>query len=320
MTENEQFDKLWSFVDRAHTISVFAHINVDGDSLGSALALCSALNSLGKECSVYCADEKLPERLCTLNGFSSVKNRPETTKPDLSIAVDCAASDRLGKLYRYYCSANETASIDHHKLRTNFSDYTYFEESAATAELIYKFLKRRVDVSKSEAECLFAGIVTDSGCFAYDGTTQQTHEIAKNLLAYGIDAPQIIYKTFRERRIGVFSLSNRILSTAKFYDDNKIAFIVFRDEDFRETDTLMSDTEGIIVNLINIDTVQVAFAMTETTKNQYKVSIRTKNSVDAADCAAVFGGGGHLRASGCRVCGFYEDVIDKLLKVARDRL
>lgn len=92
-------------------------------------------------------------------------------------------------------------------------------------------------------------------------------------------------------------------------------------EDFSATNTTSDDTEGAINYIRDIDTVEVAVAITQTKQNNsYKVSIRTSDRVDASRIASVFGGGGHKNASGCRVSGFFEDVKDKLLKACRDEL
>ena len=79
-------------------------------------------------------------------------------------------------------------------------------------------------------------------------------------------------------------------------------------------------TLGTIVGVIDIDTVKVAYAIAEAANRSYKIMIRSKDGIDASDIAREFGGGGHNRAAGCRLNGYYEDIVDKLLKVARDRL
>ena len=117
-----------------------------------------------------------------------------------------------------------------------------------------------------------------------------------------------------------FMLENAVLTKCKFFEDDKIAIISFTENDFKQTNTSMNDTLGTIVKVIDIDTVKVAFAISEASPKSYKIMIRTKDGIDASDIAREFGGGGHIRAAGCRLNGYYEDIVDKLLKVARDRL
>ena len=112
-----------------------------------------------------------------------------------------------------------------------------------------------------------------------------------------------------------------MLSGTKLYDDGVIAGIFFRKSDFEATGTSEIDTDGIINNILNIDGVKIAFSITETKgEMQYKVSFRTVDGVNADEIAAIFGGGGHKNAAGCRVSGFFEDVKDKILKACRDCL
>ena len=110
------------------------------------------------------------------------------------------------------------------------------------------------------------------------------------------------------------------MSKCRFFEDGKIAIITFLTSDFESTGTETSDTEGIISSAIDVDGVEVAFAVSEVKDKNFKVSVRTKNYVDASDVAGEFGGGGHEKAAGCRLNGYYEDVVDKLVKAARDRL
>ena len=175
-------------------------------------------------------------------------------------------------------------------------------------------------VDKGVAALLFGGIVADSGCFQYPSTTARTHEIARELMGYGIDAADIIYRVHRRLTPPVFALKTRVLSNCRFFDGGKIALLTFTKKDFEETGTSPSDTEGMIASAIDVDGVEVAFAVSEAAEKSFKVSIRTKDSADACDIASAFGGGGHSRAAGCRMNGFYEDVVDKLLKAARDRM
>ena len=106
----------------------------------------------------------------------------------------------------------------------------------------------------------------------------------------------------------------------KFYDNNTIGIITFTQKDFAETNTDTTCTEGIITNIINIIGVKVAVAISEVGKMNYKVSIRTGEDVDSSKIALMFGGGGHKNAAGLRINGFYEDVVEKLLKAVRDEI
>ena len=111
-----------------------------------------------------------------------------------------------------------------------------------------------------------------------------------------------------------------MLSRTKFYADGKISLISFSKDDFAATSTSPEDTEGIINCITDIEGVCIAVAISEVDNKSYKVSIRTKEPVRADAIANVFGGGGHARAAGCRISGYYEDAKDKVVKACTDYL
>lgn len=306
-------------INRAKTISLYCHTNPDGDTLGSALALYFALAGKGKTVDVYC-DTAISSKYRRLTG-SEIIVFPDKRVHDLAIAVDCSDLGRLGDAMKSYLCAKSQIAIDHHKSHEKFADFSLLDSNAsATAEIVYKLLKQLKALDDKSAKLLFGAIVSDSGCFSYSNTTPETHRIACELLEYSFDAPQVIYDTYKRTTVNRFNLKNRVLSKCRFFEDSSIALIVFSSEDFKATDTDASDTEGIISEALDIDSVKVAFAVSEMGNKNYKLSIRTKDNIDASDCARVFGGGGHKNAAGCRVNGYLEDIVDKLLKIAKDRM
>lgn len=317
--EQEQFNRFAKEIAEAKSISIYTHLNPDCDTLSCALALKFALSSLGKSVDVYSVDP-VPNTLCVLNGAESII-LPEKKVHDISIAVDCDSLERIGNGMRSFLSSKVKISIDHHKTHKKFADLSLVDINvSACAEVVYRLLKHMELITKDIAELLFAGIITDSGCFQFPSATATTHAIASELMSYGIDAGKIIYNVFKKTSKNKFLLENIVLSKCKFFDENKIAVITFTENDFKQTETTMTDTLGTIVKVIDIDSVKIAYAISEAAPKSYKIMIRTKEPVDASDIAREFGGGGHVRASGCRLNGYYEDILEKLLKVARDRL
>lgn len=317
--EQEQLNRIANEIAKAKSVSIYTHLSPDCDTLSCALALKIALLSLEKSVDVYSVDP-VPNTLRVLKGADTII-LPEKRVHDLSISVDCDSLERIGNGMRSFLSSKVKISIDHHKTHKKFADISLVDiEVSSCAEIVYRLLKSMNLLSKDVAELLFAGIVTDSGCFQFPSVTALTHNVASELMGYGIDAGKIIYDVFKKTSKNKFMLENIVLSKCKFFDDNQIAIITFTENDFKQTDTVLSDTLGTIVKVIDIDSVKVAYAISEAAPKSYKIMIRTKESVDASDIAREFGGGGHVRASGCRLNGYYEDIVDKLLKVARDRI
>lgn len=303
----------------ARDIAVYCHTNPDGDTLACALALRRALAARGKTVTVFC-DDKVPERYAFFEGAESV-SLPEKRTHELALAVDCSDLARVGGAGKSFLSAKKRAVIDHHKSHIAFGDADCVrEDAAACAEIVFDLLRDADMLDDGVAALIFGGIVADTGCFQYPSTTARTHEIASELMKFDFDSSDIIYRIHRKIRPEVFALKYRALSGCKFFDGGKIAVITFRLADFEATNTQPADTEGIVTAAINIAGVEVAFAVSEVKDKNFKVSIRTKDAADAADIADAFGGGGHKNAAGCRLSGFYEDVVDKLLKAARDRM
>lgn len=305
-------------IECASDIAVYCHTNPDGDTLCSGLALYTALKNMGKNASIYC-DCAVPSKFFCLHGARDI-SFPQKRGHELAISVDCASVDRLGQCMKSYLSAKERIAIDHHKTYSKFADLCAVELCAACTQIIYKLLRHMNLVDAEVAKLLFSGIVTDSGCFAFSSVDGETHMIACELLEYEFDASQVIYDVYSSIELKKFKLKSRVLPRARFFENNQIAVILFSKKDFEATDTDISCTEGVITELINIRDVKVAYALAEAGANSYKVSIRTKAEVDASDIAMSFGGGGHSRAAGCRVNGYLEDVVDKIIKLAKDRI
>ncbi len=316
---DERYSQIIKMINRADDVAVYCHTNPDGDTLSSALALYSALKTQGKKVNIYC-DMPVPSKYLCLHNSENI-TFPSKGVHELAISVDCAGIDRLGQCMKSYLSAKAQIAIDHHKSFARFAEVCLVEsEACACAQIIFKLLKQMKAIDKDIAGLIFAGIVTDGGCFAYSSVTQETHNIASELLSYDIDGSDIIYKVFRSTELNKFQLKCRILQKCRFFSNNQIAVIVFADSDFSATDTSASDTEGIISELIAINDVKVAYALAEVGSHNFKLSIRTKYDIDASDIAMTMGGGGHAAAAGCRINGYLEDVIEKIVKLANDRL
>ncbi len=320
MLMKDIFEKIYKEIERANSIAIFCHINPDCDTMCSGLALLFALRKIGKNPEIFVDANNFSNKLKFLNGFENFQ-QPGKNVFDLAISVDSSDIGRIGKSSVSFLKARQRIAFDHHKSHIKFANIVALDtESASNSEIMFKFLKLRDLVDREIAELLFTGLVTDSGCFQFSNAMQSTHQTAIELMNYGILSHSIIYNYFRKKEKAVFDLQNRVLSKARFFEDEKIAIIAFTKNDFAETGTSSSNTEGIVSNLIDIDSVLVAFTLSEEGPLNWKLSVRTKAPVDASDIANTFGGGGHVRAAGARVNGYFEDIIEKLVKLARDRI
>ncbi|MEG1394586.1 MAG: bifunctional oligoribonuclease/PAP phosphatase NrnA [Clostridia bacterium] len=317
-------DDLIIAINKAESIAIISHINPDGDTCSSALALFRAFALIGKKPFVFCEND-IKETLLAIDGAENYNKGDDSTKFDLAIACDCADISRLGKMNYLFSRARVTANVDHHQTNSSFGNINILERGAsATCEIIFKIIK---EMDKQIAPCfddiiaklLYTGIVTDSGGFTFSSVSSQTHAIASELKKYNFDAALICEYFMKNIPMKKFLLKNIVLSNARFFENDTVGIIYFTQSAFEQTGTNEDFTDGIINNIRNIDGVEVAIAITELpSQNSFKVSIRTSDNVSASEIASIFGGGGHKNAAGCRLNGFYEDVKEKLLKATRD--
>lgn len=324
MTLGEKLEKYASFLEEAESVCLLCHVNPDSDTIGSALALMAGLKKLGKTACVMCPSP-VPRKLAFLP-FADEVNAPTDIKSfDVCTAMDCSDPGRFERLSGHFRRAGRTLLIDHHKTTEHFADYAVSApEAAAVGQLIYevlRILERRSGkalLDRDSATLLYAAIVGDTGGFSFDNVTPETFAVASELLKFGIDARETTYMLNRYQPECRYRLKAAGMSGTVFHDDGRIGIITFRQEDFEESGASTEHTDGIIDELTDVGTVLVAFAISEVGKFRYKVSIRTKAPLDATAISDVFGGGGHERAAGCSVSGYYEDVVDRLLRAARN--
>ena len=306
-------------INRATDIALFCHTNPDCDALGSMLALYLALKKKGKNVSAYC-DTPVPERLKVLAGSENV-TFPQKRVHELAISLDCSDLDRLGQCMKSFLSAKKQIAIDHHVSFKRFASICLVDSDAgACGEIVYELIKNMKSMDKDIAQLLFAAIVTDTGCFAQYNATRRSMEIACELMKFDFDAQKTIYEVYKSTSIARFKLKNLALSRTKFFEGGKIALIYVSMKDLSDTGANQEDADGIIGSLLDIDTVKVAYSLLQVGERNFKLSIRTKDGVDASDIANVFGGGGHVFAAGCRVNGYFEDIVEKLVRLASDRM
>ena len=304
-------------IKKAKSISIYGHINPDCDAISSMLIMAKICEKLGKEVDMY-VDSDVPAKYKYFKDTNKIKKQNDLKIHDLSIAVDCGDLNRLGEMDKSFYLSKNTIAIDHHASHKEFAKITWLDGNAcSTTSILFKLVKELGLMDKEIATYIFAGIVTDCGCFSFDSTTKETHLIAAELIEQGIDAPEIIHKLYYEKSIGRFKLKNEVLSKAEFFHDNEIAVITFTNAEYMKTGTTSADSEGVISNLMDISTVKIAFAISEIIKNQaYKVSIRTKDKYNAIDIASKFNGGGHMRAAGCRINNTCKAVKASLVETA----
>lgn len=279
-------------------ILIITHARPDADTLGSAFALKYAYPE--KNIHVLCGDE-IPERLRFITDGSVTALTDN--KYEHIISVDCADTALMGKADIY--SGMVEIKIDHHRSRNDYAEYNYADpDAAACAEIIFDILKKNNRLNIRASEALYAAIAADTGCFKYSNTTARTHDIASELISFGIDIAKINELLFERRTKGEIESLKIALQSLEFYLDGRISVIAVSNI-IKQNNDISDDDLGSVSSLgREIDGVELAIVIKEKTEQPgcYKVSMRSGESVDCSSICAHFGGGGHLRASGAAIC------------------
>lgn len=299
------------------SVAIFCHINPDGDTLGSAVAMRFLLLNRGVDADVYCSD-CVPPKFGYLRGAESIKTEMLSDKKYTAyLAMDCADLSRLGKFSDAFMRFDGPRYvIDHHVSNAHFGNKNYVENRAADAENVYELaVNAGCEITPEIANALATGIVTDTGNFRHKNVTPNTMRIAASLIEKGADLNEIYYYCFTSQTPARAKLFGLTMSKIRYFAEGKIALITIGLNSLAETGAKADETEGFIDFVMGIQGVEIGISVMETDKNAYKISLRSKTA-DVNAVAKNFGGGGHILASGCKIMGEYEEVVDRLTVIA----
>ncbi len=303
-------------IEHAQTILICGHVRPDGDCLGSAFALREYCLGLGKSADV-CSPSPIPESYKFMRQSEKFNVLSRKTY-DLFIAVDCATQDRIGKMEGFFRSAPRTVCIDHHEGHEGFADVNLVKNYASsTCEIVFDLLEPTGKITREIANYLYIGLSTDTGHFMHSNTDSKVMYTAYRLSCLGAECHNIATELYRSRSRNKTMLIAKSIEAMRFFMNDTVCIIPMTQELLDECNISSNDTEGIIDYAISINGVEIGISMCAEKENEYKVSFRSRTR-HVNEIAAVFGGGGHIYAAGCRICGKTEDVIDKLLKAIRD--
>ncbi len=305
---------MWERVSGASRIGIAGHIRPDGDCIGSCLALYNYITE-NYSCEVDVYVEEVPENLAMLRNSDEINTvYPDVAPYDIFFALDCADRERLGKAEKYAKKADFLYCIDHHETNPGYGTENHIlPGAAATAEVLFDLMEP-AKISRFTAECLYLGIVHDTGVFKHSNTTRHTMEAAGALLEYGVNTADIIDGSFYEKTFIQNQILGRCLMESLLCMDGQV-IISYIDRKVQALYGLSaSDTDGVIDQLRVTKGVEVAILLKEMNPRVWRVSTRSRNTVNLADICSKFGGGGHARAAGCTLNGSVHDVINTLTR------
>ena len=283
-------------------ILLFPHINMDGDALGSASALCLALRSLGKKAYVM-INEPVPKNLDFLECGCCTDDSSVLEDVQLSLMLDCNGLKRIPGREEAWNRGRLKGCIDHHATASKDIRYDFSRiepKSAATGEIVYRLIKDLgAEITLDIANCIFAAITTDTGNFQHTNTTNRSHEIVGHLYKVeGFNSKIISGLIYDRRSKEAMRLESMVMASLDFYADGKLAVGKVTQERLKECGCTMDEADGIIQHIMSIDGVEGGCLFKETEKN-VRASLRGRTYANMEKAAATFGGGGHMLASGC---------------------
>ncbi len=310
-----------SLLSNVKTIGIAGHVRPDGDCVGSTLAVYNYIKDNYCQANVKLFLEPIPNIFKFLSRADEIiSDYPACESFDLFIALDCGDLGRLGKAAEYFTNAKKTLCIDHHVTNGAFADENYvFPKASSTCELVFELLDGD-KISKKIAECLYTGMVHDTGVFQYSCTSRKTMDIAGALMDMGIDYPKIVDDTFYTKTFGQNQILGKALLKSKLYLDGDVILSYITQEEMQEFDVLPKHLDGIVNQLRVTKGIKIAVFLYENTDGTYKGSLRVNGEYDVAKIAAVFGGGGHIKAAGFSIEGSIDNIIDRIVSVIKENI
>ena len=307
-------------INEGRNFLITAHVRLDGDALGSELALYLMLKELGKDVVVYNQD-RTPERYRFLPAAQNVVHSLNNIEQyDIGIILDCSDLTRVGEEAENIRSINRLINIDHHISNNGFCSLKMLDAHAgSTGELIFRLMKEMdFKMSKDIATNLYAAIITDTGSFRYSSTTNETFYAAGNLVENGAD-PQWIAENVYENDSPVrLKLLAKALETLSLDMESKVGSLVVTQKNLQETGAAWEHTEGFVDIPRTVRGIEVSVLYTQRGDNHFKLSLRSKAKVNVEKVAKKFGGGGHIHAASCWLKGDIETIKSQIIEAVRE--
>ena len=314
-------EKMNFFLTGKETVGIAGHVRPDGDCVGSTLAIYNYIKEYYPQIDVRLYLEPIPNVFKFLRYADEIRsNYTDEITFDLFIVCDCGDEGRLGNAAKYYENAKNTLCIDHHVSNQEFAQHNYiFPDASSTCELVYELLDRS-HITKEIAECLYTGMVHDTGVFQYSCTSAKTMNIAGQLMELGIDYSEIVDATFYTKTYAQNQILGQALLDSRLYLDGRCIISVVTKEEMDEFGVLPKHLDGIVNQLRVTKGVVVAAFMYQNEDGSFKVSLRANGTFDVAALAMHFGGGGHVKAAGYTAFEDAETAKDILLEEIGKRL
>jgi phosphoesterase RecJ-like protein len=291
-----------------------SHARPDGDAVGSALACCQVLRSMGKRADVVLHDG-VPRIYRALPFADQVLQADRVGGGyEAAIILEC---DSIHRTRLEGLENRFLISIDHHVSGRPFADVNWIDPHAvATGEMVFRLAREAgTPFSPQIATCLYTALMTDTGSFMFQGTNEHTFALARELVLAGADpshCARSIYFAHSVAKMRLLGEALRNLNT-----EGHIGWTWVTQEQMERCEAKEEDCEGLVNYVLSIGAIEVAAFFRELPDARFRVSLRSKGQLDVARVAERFGGGGHECASGCSVDGPLDRAVPQVLEMLR---
>jgi phosphoesterase RecJ-like protein len=308
-------------IKRHKSFLITSHINMEGDAVGSQLAMADILKKMGKKC-VIMDNDPVPSQFAFLDGADRIKTGLDDKAAfDAVIAVDCPVAQRAGRVAAYFNKVKAVINIDHHISNTGFGDVVWVEPGMSSAgEMMYHLYRElRLKIDKKAALNMYVAMSTDTGSFTYENTTSDTHRIASELIKAGVRPLWVVNRLNESKSVNDLKLLCETLATLQMHFDGKVAMIYTSLGMFEKYGLAPESAEGFVNYARSIKTADIAVFLLERRDKptEVHVSFRSKGRVNVNNLAKLLGGGGHPNASGCMIKGSIEQAKAIVLSTIR---
>jgi phosphoesterase RecJ-like protein len=313
-------DQVVDELRQAEKLLLTTHENPDGDALGSLLATHQILALLGKDALMFMAADEfpLPYEYRHMD-FNGVLNDPPSDVSERTIVfLDCGNIDRMPVDFLQQDNLH-ILNIDHHHDNTRFGTVNLVVANAScTAEIVFQIAKElEVEITPEIGEALYVALVTDTGRFMYENTTPEAHRMAADLIELGVNVHEVYRRLYEDLPFSRLQLLSRALNRVSRHDDGALTVTYLTRQDYEDTASLETDSEGIVDHIRAVEGTAVAALVRDLLSDERagvrKVSLRsTDGRVDVSRIARAHGGGGHRQAAGFSTELPVEELVERL--------
>lgn len=321
--------KTKELLQSSKNIVITCHKGPDGDAIGSSLALYLYLKKLNKNVKVVVPDDFpvflkwLPENKEIIIYEQQQENAQTLiNEADLIFSLDYNSLSRTGDMANVLNATQASfIMIDHHQQPDDYAAVTYSDTSiCSTCQMMYHFIEVLGDVKMIDtdiANCIYTGIMTDTGSFRFRSTTSTTHRVIANLIDLGVDNAKIHQNVYDSNSYNRLQLLGKSLNNLKVIEELNTAYITLSTEEQEQFNAQKGDTEGVVNYALSLQDIKFAAIFKEDlNKNIIKISFRSKGGFNVNEFARLhFNGGGHTNAAGAASNLSLQDTLEKFISI-----